>query len=319
MAEHQTSSVVVYGEEEFFLDRYLQKVKSVTNREIVVLDGSSVSGSGIVSECRAYSMSDRKVVLVEDAHDVKPSSELDTYAKKQVAVSLVAICKGKTLPKAWAAVAEAGKVLHWPKFKTWDNNNEVLAWIERESKDLGLELDEVVPKILFDFYGDDLYCIASELRKLTWLVERGQRVTSDIVRSIALRTRSSTGFRVADAVFTKDLRRALHEFSLLCHSASENSAAILTVSALQKQTCKLLLARQALDRGGSEEEVASQLEMHPWRFKTYFLPMVQTFASSALLRAMGSLCRLDLDVKGQARGSKRTMVELFLLDLVNTA
>lgn len=317
MAGSRAPSVVLYGDEEFFLDRYICKVRFVANREVIVIDGSSVDGPGIVSECRANIMGDRKVVIVDDAQGVKQSSALDSYLKKPSDTTLIAVCRSKSLPKTWEAATEVGKILHYPKLKTWDNNNEILGWIEREAGDLELVLDGDVPTMLFDFYGDDLYGIANTLRKLSWLLGKGGKVTSSVVVSVAIRTRNSTGFRVADAVFVRNIRKALQEFSLLCVASGENSAAILTVSALQKQICKLILARHALDRGSDSGEVAAQLEMHPWRFKTYFQPMVQEYTLKTLLDAMAGLCRLDLDVKGQARGSKRTLVELFLCDLAN--
>jgi FMN phosphatase YigB (HAD superfamily) len=64
--------------------------------------------------------------------------------------------------------------------------------------------------------------------------------------------------------------------------------------------------------GDTEEDIAGALGMHPWRCKTFFMPLVQRHKMRDLVSHMTRLRKLDADVKGAAR-SKRTLVELAVL------
>ena len=91
-----------------------------------------------------------------------------------------------------------------------------------------------------------------------------------------------------------------------------DEALIPVVYALMRQVEKTLIARRLLDKGTSEADVAVALGVKPWILQKSILPQARQHGAKDLVRHMGRLCKLDVDVKGPAR-SKRTLVELAVL------
>lgn len=74
----------------------------------------------------------------------------------------------------------------------------------------------------------------------------------------------------------------------------------------------MFVACSMLERGSSDEEVATRVGMHPWRCKTFFVPMVRKHTAGSLTRMMQRLCKLDVEIK-RTTHSKRTLLELAVL------
>ena len=307
---------IVFGGESFFLDQALIRARSWAGRQVTLLDGEEVTASDIVSACESctFDGSDR-VVAVDNAHKVKADKYLKAYVYEKdmgdVSNVLVAICRADNVPEIWAEAAKKGRLIEHKKLKTWDNNNEVVKWIPVEAKRLGIALDKEVPETLFKFVGHDLHKIANELNKLVLLIGKGNKATIEHLRSVAVPSMPVDPYKVVEAVLRKDSTAAMNLLSFLFSGLGEEAAVIVTVS-LMRQMEKLFLARQLFDKKMPEDEIASAIEMHPYRFRSFFLPAVKQHNLAAILQHMARLCRLESDVKGSSR-SKRTLVELTVL------
>jgi DNA polymerase III delta subunit len=121
-------------------------------------------------------------------------------------------------------------------------------------------------------------------------------------------------FQVVEAALQKNEQGAMNALSFFYRNVGDEASIIISTS-LMRQVEKLAVARQLLDKGTPEDEVASRLEMHAFRFRNYFLPMVKRHSLSAILETMTRLCKLDSDVKSASR-SKRTLVELAVLSII---
>ena len=308
--------VVSFGAEPYFLDEDLRRGLSYADRNLTVLNGDGLKGSELVDVCETpcFDGSDR-VVVVDNANKVKSDKVLKAYIEsKDVAdtsVIVVAICRSERLPDIWSSAADKSRLLQHPKLKTWDSKNEVLAYIPKIAKRLQLVLDKEVPETLFKYIGADLYKIENELRKLAVLVGKGGTVTLEQLKSLCTGVFPVTPFQVVEKAVQKDAQGALTYLAVLCEN--EGGACLVTVcGALSKQLEKLVVARQLLDQKMPEDDMAIQLNMHPYRLRNFFLPVVRKHTLSKLLHAMAVSCKLDLDVKG-AGSSKRTLVELAVL------
>jgi DNA polymerase-3 subunit delta len=321
MAEKRASLspfTVSYGAEGYFLDQDLALARSWPDRYIVLLDGEDVSPSELVSICESntFDGSDRLVIL-DNAHKVKGDKVLKAYVDEKdpadVSVILVAICRSDTLPDIWAAAAKKGRLVEHKKLKTWDNNNEVIKWIPSEAKRRGITLDKDVPEMLYKFVGNDLHKIANELQKLAIFVGKGGKATVAQLKVVAVPVLPADPYQVVEAALRKDRGAAMNALSFLYRSMGDEANVILTVS-LMRQIEKLVIARQLFDKKMPEDEIASAIEMHAYRFRNFFLPVIKQHSLASLLQHMERLCRLESDVKGAAK-SKRTLVELAVLSI----
>jgi DNA polymerase-3 subunit delta len=322
VAKQAVPFVVIYGGEDYFLDCELDFYRTWPNRHVAVLDGSSLSGEKIVAICEEHSFDESdRIIVVDDAHKVKACKALEEYVESKSAndssVILVAICRADKLPAVWSASAKKGKSVEHAKLKTWDNNNEVIAWISDEAKALGASIDSETATNMYRRIGSDLRKLSNELRKLVVFVGKGNKITFEHVNSVCVVSPTSNAYQVVESASDKNVFGSLVNFSFLCGSVGEDAAIVPVTMALQKHLEKLVIARQALDKGTPEEDIAVRLGMHPWRFKNFFLPMVRKNSLKGLLGIMETACRLEIDVKGAGR-SKRTLVELALHEFAST-
>jgi len=321
MAPKQTIQpfIVSFGAEGFFLDRDLERARSWKDRSVLRLAGEETTEDELVSICETLPFDGRgQVVILDDAQKVKADKVLKAYVADKAVTDdstvLVVIIRSEKLPDIWAQAAKKGKLFEHKKFKTWDNNNEVVKWAISEAMRLELGLDKGVPELLFQLTGGDLYRISSELRKLQILVGKGNKATIAHLKLVLSPSPIAEPYQVAEAAAERDQKKAMNLLSIVYRTMGDEAHVPLSYS-LIKQVEKLVVARHLLDKNASDEDIAVAVGMHPWRCKNYFLPNVRKHTFGGLVACMRDLRKLDSDVKGPAR-SKRTRVELAVLSLV---
>lgn len=314
--------IVFYGQEEWFLDQDIERSRAWKGRAAVLLDGEGMPDHEVVSICETAPTDGLpRVVIVDNANRLKGDKALARYIEEKsptdASTVLVAIIRSEKLPEVWSKAGKKGRVSEYKKLKTWDSNNEVVKWLESEVKGLNRRFAPNVAMALFNAIGHDLHKLSNEIRKLCLIVPSGGSISIEDVRLVVAPSPTSDPFQIADAVMMKDMRKAMNGLAhVYRNSKDEGEANIFVVSALIKALEKTFLARHILDRGGSDEDVATRLSMHPWRCKTQFIPQVKRHSSADLARHLGLLCRLDMDIKGPLR-SKRTLVELAVVTIAS--
>jgi DNA polymerase III subunit delta len=319
MATFPSPVVVSFGEESFFLDRDLGSFLAAgQGRRLTSIDGRESSESEVLSACETADLEGReRLVVVDNAEKVK----FDKAGKAYVAglspddrhVVLALVVRSTKLPAFWAKKDPRIVVLREHRaLKSFGSRNDVTAFVETEARRQGLSLDDRVPALLARAVGNDLYRIFSEIRKLrTWLGE-GSTVTVERLQATVSVTAGSTVWDVVDAASARDARSAMNALASLYRFASEDPTILLTYS-LMKQVERLLVARAAIDKGTPEDEVASRLGIHPYRYRTFFAPLARKHTATSLAENMRRLCRLDAEVKRAPARSKRALVEFAVL------
>jgi len=256
---------------------------------------------------------------VDDAHKLKAGKELKTYLEQKPSDEydciLALVFRSEKLPSFWSKLGSKVTFREHKKLKTWDNNNEVVRWVQEEAKRLKLSLDAKMAWGMFQLAGDDLYRLASELRKLVLLVGPGVPITIEHLKLVLSPGTTAEPWTVAEAAFGKSPQKAINLLSLLYRYSSDDPS-IPVMGAMMRQAEKLLLVRSMLDRNASHEEIAGRLGMHPYRFKMSLLPQVGKHTQRELVRAMRNLCKLDVDLKSTSR-SRRTLLELVVIGLAS--
>ncbi len=321
MAQGKGSSypfLVFYGGEDFLLDRDMDKARRWDGRSITLLDGIGMTDHELVSICCRNSMDGTaRVVILDEAQKVKGDKALKNYIEDKdpsdLSVVLVAIVRSEKLSDVWSKAAQKGRSVERRKLKTWDNNNEVVAWIEQEASRLKVKLAKGVAAVLYEHVGGDLYRLASEIQKIALIAGEGNEAGAAHLKLTIAPTPSVEPWQVAEAAVAKDKRKAMNLLSLL-YKTQGDEVNVPLVSSLMRQVEKLLVARQMINKGVSDDELAAYMGMKPFRCKHFFLPVVQKHGIVALVEHMTRLCQLDVDVKGSSK-SKRTLVELAVLSI----
>lgn len=316
-AKRQDAFVVSFGGEDYFLDKDLERARSWKDRQVVMVSGEDIDEREFVDLCETNNMDGTpRVVVVDDAQKLKGEKALKSYIASREPndglTIVVAIIRSEKCPAVWNEAAKKGRLIEHKKLKTWDSNNEVVKWFENEARRLGLVLDKGISEAIFQWVGPNLYRLSNELSKLSLLVGNG-KVGIEQIKLVTATSPTAEPYQVADAAFSKEPRRAMNTLSTVYKNMGEDAHVPITFS-LIRQMEKIVLGRSMLDRKAPEDEIATALGMNPWRFKNQFLSILQRHRMPDLIRHMGRLRKLDVDVKSSAR-SKRTLVELAVMSI----
>ncbi len=304
--------VVAYGEEPFFLDEIREKsLRSGQKHRSIYMDGLTVSEEEVTDALGIQSLDGRLPAMVLDnAQKIKGSLGLGTWFEAPGQdFSLVAICRGPKISTFWSGVAKRGRLIERPKLKPW--GDEVLLWAIDYAKKQGLVLTKKVGQDLLVLAGTELPSLASELRKIA-LIRQGE-VSSELLLAVVAPVNQAETYRVVEAVADKDPKRALRQASLFLEREGDQGYVPLAL-ALCRTFEKLSVARSMADAKEDPDAIASRIEMHPWRYKSWFAPLVAKRTLTECSKAMALLCRLDLEMKTQPRG-RRTRLALAIWDL----
>jgi DNA polymerase-3 subunit delta len=319
-----TPVVVSFGEEPFLLDRDLNSFRDQKNYAVTLLNGSDVSDSEVVSTCETYQIDFDdptnilpRVTVVDNANKLKADKRLKAYLDSRdlndLSAVLAVVIRSASLPAFWAKFGARATIIEHKKFKTWDNNNEVVKWVLEEASRIKLSLSLQIAQAMFQVDGADLYRLSSELGKLKLLVGKSP-VTVEHLRLVMTPTSTVESWDVAEATFLRNPKKALVMLSDLYRYATDDPS-LMILGALIKGAERIFVARSILDKGAAPDEAAAGVGMHPYRFKLSLLPQVEKQTVRRLVTAMQKLCKLDVDLKRTSH--RRTLIELAVLDLAS--
>lgn len=121
---------------------------------------------------------------------------------------------------------------------------EVLPFVHRRSRELGLEFDPEALDMFVQLAGEDSRQLDSELEKLRHYLGDATRATAEDVRAVVPLTRAGVVFEVGNAIGRRDLRRALELLRTLVYQG-QNPVGIL-LAAIVPRVRSLLLAADLL-------------------------------------------------------------------------
>jgi DNA polymerase III subunit delta len=310
-----TAFYVAFGAEPFYLDRYIEQARR-TRRRVILLDGDGLKDADLVELLESTSDDPRTFVL-DNAQDLKGEAELLRYCEAKnpadQSVVLVAIVRAERLPELWASVADRGKSQEWKRIKPWEQD-QYLDFVSKEATRNRVTIRKEASELLFQCTGPDLYRLANELKKLAVYVGEGE-ITKNHVAQVATRTLYAEPPMVADAVMAKNPERALHLFAEITIRSGE-SQYVAVAYQLMKQVETTVVVRSMLDKGMPSAEVAALLGHNPWRFNEAIAPVARKHELPQLIRYMGQLSKLDVDLKSSLP-FKRTMVEMVMLSMAH--
>lgn len=308
--------VVSFGDEDFFLDRDIEKAQQVKRRILKLDAADGLTDQQLVDHCEGYSEVPR-TIIVDNAQKVKGDKVLKAFIENHEPTDpylvIVAIIRSTKLPEVWSlAISKAGKSYERKKPKPWEAD-EYLKFITNEATLNRIVIPGDVASVLLQYVGQDYYRLSNEIQKLAVLVGQAATVKKEHIARVTTPTPQATPHQVAEAVLAKNGKQAMTLFSHLYTNSGDDSL-IPVVHALMREVEKTTIVRSLQDKGVSESEIAVLLGHKEWKYKNLVAPIARKHDLRSLVRHMGRLARLDADVKGPSR-SKRTLVEMAVLSI----
>jgi DNA polymerase-3 subunit delta len=211
------------GEEDFYIDRasdFLEnKLLSETEKEfnLQVFYGRDADWTAVLNACRRYPVfSERQVVMIKEAQDMKTLDKLESYLQKpQDSTVLVLTHKhgkldGRTHIRK--LIEKTGPVLTSQRLKDY----KLPEWIQQYANALGHQITPEACMLLTDHIGSDLSRQAGEIDKLLLNLPAGKKIDADAIEQYVGISKEYNVFEFQKALAAKDLgkvTRMMHYFS----------------------------------------------------------------------------------------------------------
>jgi DNA polymerase III subunit delta len=266
----------------------------------------------VVGACNALGLfGGRRLVLVRNAEDLDDEAVAGVvaYLADPAPDTVLALFGGGGIgakhPLA-AAVAAVGDV----RLFDAPERKQAADWVVRRLADRGVGCSAAVARRLLDLAGDDVGDLAVEVEKLAAYCAGGEARVED-VELLVIAQPDIKPWDITDAWGRRDAAAVI---SLATADVERPEDVGRLISQLASHVRKVHRAAVILDDGGSQADVARDLNMKPFPAGK-LVGQARSFARDELGRAVVRLADLDLAVKGGSRLDPRFELELALAEI----
>ncbi|HRO74081.1 MAG TPA: DNA polymerase III subunit delta [Saprospiraceae bacterium] len=245
------------GPEEFFIDEILNYAEhSILSEDesqfnLTIFYGRDTLLPDVLNACRRYPVfTDRQVVLIKEAQDLKGIEKLESYVEKPNASTILVVgYKGKTLDgrtKFARTIKQQGEL--FTSRKVYDN--QLPAWINGYVQSKGLQINPRALTLLVDHVGNDLSRITNEIKKISLNLGGRTLITEDEIETYIGISKDYNIFELLDALSYKNIQKAISIIQYMDSNPKIISIHLL-VSSLHGYFTKLMTLHQMPDKNES--------------------------------------------------------------------
>lgn len=292
----------LHGDEPYYIDlisSYIEKnllEDSAKAFNQIVFYGKDVDYKAITEEARQFPMmSDKRLIIIREAQDMKSLFELADYIQKPVPHTVVVIAyKYKKLDKRTKfaklilehAVVFESKVLY---------DNKMPAWIIEYSHEIGLKLDHKVAQLIAEFLGTDLKKVSNELDKLKISLGSGVKVEIDHVHEQIGISKEFNIFELQKLLGEKDVLKSNMIINYFIDNPKENPIQVTTAS-LFNYFFKILITAQNVNE--SDLNLQKLIGLATPTFVKEYKNAARNYSDNHLRNILHKLSEVDLMSKG---------------------
>lgn len=204
----------LHGSESFFIDAisdYIEEhalSESEKSFNQVTLYGRDADHLTVIDNARRYPMmSEKQVVIVKEAQDMKDLKDLEKYVQNPMDSTILVICHKH---KSFNTNSKFGKLLQekgvvFDAKKLYDN--QIPSWIQDYLKHLKLKITPGAADLLAEYLGTDLSLIAHELDKFALHLAPNTEISAHHVEEHVGISREYNIFELQKALSQRDLQK----------------------------------------------------------------------------------------------------------------
>ncbi|MEB3100724.1 DNA polymerase III subunit delta [Ferviditalea candida] len=201
---------------------------------------------------------------------------------------------------------DRGAVIPFPMM----NAEELTHWVTRRAEKDQISFAEGAVQELILRSGTHLQSLSAEIEKLSLYAGKGGTITQDAVARLVSRTTEQSIFMLIEEAVQRRLEQAL---SILHELLKYREEPVKIVMLLARQYRLMLQIKELSGKGFSQQQIASQLGIHPYAVKITG-EQARQYDERTLTEILHQLAELDYGIKS-GRTDKVLGLELFLLRL----
>lgn len=310
----------LHGEEPFFIDQVETGIEQHALSEAeksfnqTILYGKEVDHLTLLDYLRRYPMmSERQVVILREAQEMKSLGELATYVENPMTSTVFVVChkhkKYDMRSRLGKALKENAVVLESKKLY----DNQMPDWIISYCRSRKLSVEMPAAVLIAEYLGTDLAKITNELNKLALNLPAESTVTTAHVEEYIGISKDYNVFELQRAFATRDLPK-IARIQQYFGSNMRKNPLIVTLSSLFAYFSKVYMLHFL--RGKSDAEMVKALDLRSdWFLKEYKLA-ARNYTLGQTENILSVLAKYDLRSKGVETNTTNTgeaelMKELF--------
>lgn len=305
------------GEEAYYIDKLSKLIENTALKEEeksfnqAILYGRDTDIKTVIGEAKRYPMmSERVVVIVKEAQQLRKIEELESYVQNpQPSTVLVFAYKYKTLDKRKKLYKSlSNDHLLFESKKLYEN--QIADWIGDNLSARGYSSNMKSRQLLAESLGTDLGRIDSELEKLELIIDKGSTIDEHLIEENIGISKDYNNFELIKALGKKDFVKAIKIQQYFKANPKDNPL-VVTISLLFGFFSKLMMLHQAEDK--SPKGLASLLRVNPYFVKDY-----QQGALSYDLKKLARIIHYlrECDMKSKGVGNSSTPDDELLRELI---
>ncbi len=253
-----------YGESQFRLERLLNEIRdtfvpeAARDLNVQLFYGGETDSSVIVDAARSLPfMSPNRLIIVRRTENFSPAAleRFLPYLENPVPTTCLIFISGKTNFKTrfYKRMRAEGWSVVFRKLR----DREIIPWLKKTAKELGIDLDGEACAFLFQMVGNRLQDLYSELEKLSLRYGQGH-IGRNEIRDLAIFSRAYTVFELMDEI---SFRRAEPSLRVLNRFMEEEdrSGALKVLGMLNRQIRLLSHTKRVLADGGRIKDLPEKV------------------------------------------------------------
>jgi len=292
------------GEESFFIDKISHHLEhsvideSSRDFNLSVMYGRDVDARQVINAAKRFPMmSDKQLVVVKEAQNIKKLDDLVSYIKNPLSSTILVICyKHKSPDKRTAfykKIKASKNVSFMESKKLYDN--QVPDWIVKYCSQNSFRIDTKAAMLMVEFLGNDLSKVSNELDKLMISCEDTKTITSDNIAENIGVSKDFNNFELINAIGKKDVLKANRIINYF-ESNQKNHPIFVTISALFGYFTALLSYSFIKDKN-NKQALAKGMGVNPYFVKDY-VAATRLYNPKKVVEAIALLREFDLKAKG---------------------
>lgn len=292
---------LLQGEEPLFIDMLTKALQENVledhERDFneTVLYGKEADVMAVIAEAKGYPMmSERRLVLIREAQELKEIDLLESYLENPTPTTVLVLAhkykKVDSRKKVAKLFSKAGVVFTSDKVKEY----QLVDWITKYVASINYQISSKAALLLADSIGNDLSRIASELDKLSIILEKGTTINEIHIEENIGISKDYNMFELSSAVQQNDYLKAMKIITYFKHNPKSGPLVVI-IGSLYNLFSQLMKIHYLQDK--SAQGVASNLRVHPF-VAGELLKAVKVYNPKIIARNINYLYQYDLKSKG---------------------
>lgn len=307
-AQHYLPIYILMGDESYYIDKISDYISENALKpedkdfNLSIVFGSDITAKQVIDIARRYPMmSERQVVVVKEAQNIKNIDALEAYLKNPMKSTVLVWChKNGTIDrrkKSSAAVlsmaSQLGVVFESKKLR----DRELPAFISNYLKANKATIDDKSAQMIADHVGADLSRLTSELDKvLVSFTDGDRRVTPDIVERQIGVSKDFNAFELKNAIINKNVFKANQIIKYFDENPKAGS--IYSFLPMLFNYFQNLMLAYYCPQKGKPEALASWLDLrNVWGTKDYVTGM-RNYSGMKVMQIISAMREMDAKSKG---------------------